>query len=91
MNIFRIGLPGRQFTENRISNKKSHFDRNNPIDNPFFTKEGHTSTAWLLLTACKSFARKGDQKMGVAKHIKLISMTFERSEHVRVTTPAIQR
>jgi hypothetical protein len=44
--------------------EKAHFDGNIPINNPSFSKNGQSGTVRLILTACKSFARRGDQKNG---------------------------
>ena len=37
-------------------------DGNVPIDNPSFSKQGQAGTVRLIFSACKAFARRGDQK-----------------------------
>ena len=60
--------------------EKAHFDGNVPIDNPSFSKQGQAGTVHLIFTACKAFARRGDQKNGchqVFRTYEGISKSFE--------------
>lgn len=44
--------------------EKAHFDGTVPIHNSSYTKSNQSGTVRLIMTACKSFARRGDQKSG---------------------------
>jgi len=48
-----------------VETEKLHFEEGNtPILNKMFEKHGQPGTIRLILTACKAFARRGDQKNG---------------------------
>jgi hypothetical protein len=44
--------------------ENAHFQSDIPIQNKLFLKPGQSGTVRLLFTACKAFARRGDQKNG---------------------------
>lgn len=56
--------------------EKNFFDNKVPILNPLFTKSGQSGTVRTILTTCKAFARRGDQKNGCYQSFKTYISDF---------------
>ncbi|XP_060570464.1 uncharacterized protein LOC132728810 [Ruditapes philippinarum] len=60
-----------------------HFDNKIPIQNPTFLKSGQSGTTRLILTACKSFARRGDEKNGCYGNFKTYINSFLKENNMQ--------
>ena len=61
--------------------EKGHFNEQVPIHNPSFKKAGQSGTVRLVLTACKAFAKRGDQKNGChSNFVTFISQFLKDNE-----------
>ena len=65
-----------------LETEKAHFDGNIPIDNPSFAKQGQAGTVRLIFTACKTFARRGDQKNGCHQAFKTFISDFLKEQNM---------
>ncbi|MES9902781.1 MAG: hypothetical protein ABW168_08870, partial [Sedimenticola sp.] len=61
----------------------SHFEGHIPIQNPAFIRSGQSGTARLIFTACKAFARRGDQKSGCHGSFKVFIKQFLKDNDLR--------
>ncbi|XP_053385391.1 uncharacterized protein LOC123527298 [Mercenaria mercenaria] len=54
----------------------AHFDNKVPIENKHFVKAGQSGTVRLILSSCKCFARRGDEKNGCHGNFKTYVKPF---------------
>jgi hypothetical protein len=62
--------------------ENDHFDGEVPVENKAFNRPGQAGTVRLLYTACKAFARRGDQKNGCHGTFSTFIKTFLEENHL---------